>query len=216
MPDLRSTYPTRAVCRLLAAAVSLGVLVAAPGPARAELGQRMVVEADLRLTFAEHLGRVPLVGIGGAMELGVGRSIGLFVGGFAQIASDRALPFFQETGVGGGIDLGLRFHIRGNWPRGFGIGLAASLAVTGGVSLLNPRVEIAYRFLLLDHLTIRIYAAGGGMFLWDTEPGDDRPGPAAREGYVSDSLSGASIGVGLTIGWSTAQPLPRRPEEIDD
>jgi hypothetical protein len=194
--------------------VIVGVIVAlvlAPALARAE--RRQVLEAEALMTFAEHLGRSPLVAVATGIELGAGRSIGLLVGGLAVIASPRSLTFLPETAVGGGANLAVRFHLRGTWPRGFGIGVAASLAVVDGVSVLNPRVELSYRFILASHLAIRLLAAGGGMFIWDTQPDDQRPGPGWDEDAAGDSITGASIGVGLAIGWS-GTPGPREQEQV--
>jgi hypothetical protein len=191
--------------------VLCAALVAALIPSLARAERRQVLEAEALITFAEHLGRSPLVVVATGIELGAGRSIGLLVGGLAVIASPRSLTFLPDTAAGGGANLAVRFHIRGTWPRGFGIGVAASLAVVDGVSVLNPRVELYYRFILASHLAIRLLAAGGGMFVWDTQPADQRPGPGWDEDAAGDSITGASIGVGLAIGWS-GTPGPRDEE----
>lgn len=189
------------------------VVLLAPRPVRAE--RRQVLEAEALLTFAEHLGRSPLVAIAAGLEFGAGRSVGLLVGGLALVASPKSLTFLPETGVGGGANLAVRFHFRSNWPRGFGLGVAASLAVVDGVAVLNPRVELYYRFILASHLAVRLIAAGGGMFVWDTQPQDQRPGPGWDEDASGDSLSGASIGVGVAIGWA-GTPGPRSQEQEDE
>jgi hypothetical protein len=212
---MTSRFPAHSLFWPTLAALVIGAALT-PKDSFGENDRRQVVEANVVMTFAEHLGRSPLVSAGAGLELGAGQHVGLVFGGFALIASESALPFFEETAVGGGLDLGLRFHIRSNWPRGFAVGLAASVGVVDGVALVTPRAELTYRFVLLSHLSIRIIAAGGGMFIWDTQPGDNRRGPASREGYVDDSLSGVSISIGLAIGWSGAQDRRSIDEEFDD
>ncbi len=197
-------------------AAFIAVLVTfAPWTARGENDRRQVLEAELLLTFAEHLGRSPLVGVGAGLEFGAGRAVGLLVGGFALIATPKALTFQEETGIGGGLNVAIRLHLRSNWPRGFGIGIAGSLAVVEGVAVANPRAELYYRFVLADHLALRIIAAGGAMFLWDTQPDDGRPGPGWWEDAVGNSVTGASITIGAAIGWSGARPPSRYEEEGD-
>ena len=201
----------RSIWLIAASIVLLSFLT--PHRAWGERGRQQVVEAELLLTFAEHLGRSPLVGVGAGVELGAGRAVGLLFGGFALVASPRALTFQEETGVGGGLNLAVRLHIRGNWPRGFGIGVAGSLAVVEGVAVANPRAELYYRFILAGHLALRIIAAGGAIFIWDTQPDDQRPGPGWWEDAIGNSVSGASITVGAAIGWSGPRPPSRFEDE---
>jgi len=56
--------------------------------------------------------------------------------------------------------------------------------------------------VVLSHLSIRINGIAGGIFLWDTAPGDGRAGPS-EEDAPGGSVSGFLLGVGLSIGWSS-------------
>lgn len=178
-------------------------------PAHAELRQRQVVEADFLVAFGESLGRAPLMAPGAGIEFGLRRYFGLSVGGFAAIATPTMLSFFDDTGVGGGWNLAVRLYVRGGWPRGFGVGAAAGMMVIEGVAAATPRLEIFYRFVLLSHLALRLNAVVGGLFLWDTALGDERPGPPVEE-YVDGSISGLLLGVGVSIGWSSERVTSRR------
>lgn len=177
-------------------------------PASAELQQRQVVEADFLVAFGEGLGRAPLMAPGAGIEFGLRRYFGLSVGGFAAIATPTSLNFFENTGVGGGWNLAARLYVRGGWPRGFGIGAAMGMMVIEGVAAATPRLEAFYRFVVLSHLSLRLNAVVGGLFLWDTALGDDRPGPPVEDS-VDGSISGFLLGVGVSIGWSS-ESSPRR------
>lgn len=203
--------------RLLAGLFVMSAIVAGgAGTAHAESVRRQAVEADLLLAFGEHLGSTPLVIPGAGLEFGLGHRFGLLLSGHAVVAPRKTLSFLEETGTGGGPNLALRFYVRGGWPRAFGIGVAASLLHVDGVGIATPRAEIFYRFIVLSHLSVRIQGVVGGVFLWDTAPCDDRPGPGWRNGEnrgcpgqelppevsrESNSVNGILIGVGLSIGW---------------
>ena len=148
-----------------------------------------------------------LQGLGSSLACGA--TLGLSVGGFAAIATPRTLNFFDDTGVGGGWNLAARLYVRGGWPRGFGIGAAMGMLVIEGVAMATPRLEAFYRFVVLSHLSLRLNAVVGGLFLWDTVLGDGRPGPPARTPSTGTSAA-YLLGVGVSIGWSSEAVQSRR------
>jgi hypothetical protein len=194
----------------------MAAIVMSPAAASAESARRQVVEADLLMGFGEHLGSAPLVIPGAGVELGLGRRFGLLLSGHAVVATTKSWRVLEETAAGGGPNVALRLYVRGDWPRAFGIGAAVSLLHAEGVGIATPRVEVFYRFVVLSHVTIRLQGVVGGVFLWDTAPCDDRPGPGWRDfeprgcpeqelppdvSHESNSVRGILIGVGLSIGW---------------
>lgn len=188
---------------LLVVALLASVVLVAPA-AVGEPARPPVTEAEVHLVWGEQLGRAPILLAGASMEFSPWRALGLTVGGLAAVASPRAVPFLQQTAVGGGGNLGVRLYLRGGWPRAFGIGAATSLVVADGVAMASPRMELFYRFVLFDHLSLRPHAAVGGMILWDTAPGDARPGPLDHEGerYVGNSVTGFWVAFGVALGYA--------------
>lgn len=166
----------------------------------ASAGLDQLVEAEISLVFGEGFGGTPFVIPGGHLELGLGRWVGLSVGGAGVVASPKTLRFLNETSGGGGATAACRLYVRGDWPHGFGVGAAMSLFGVEGLAIAAPRAEIFYRFVLLSHLAIRIHGSFGGLFLWDTAPDDDRPGPTVEEGYTGTSAKGILIGLGVSLG----------------
>lgn len=185
--------------RAIPVAVALALV---PAAAPAEAPRRELLEADLALAFGEGLGQAPLVMPGLALELGVGGMVGLVAGGAALIAVPEALRFLERTEVGGGITAAARLYLRGRWPRGFALGVSASLMVAGGVAALLPRAELVYRWVLGGGLSVRLQGLVGGAFLWDTEVEDRRRGPP------DGAASGLLMGLALGLGWSLASVDP--------
>jgi hypothetical protein len=167
-------------------------------PARAVPIAPQLVEADLSVAFGEGLGRAPLVLASAGLELGAGGMVGLAAYGGALVTVPEALGFLESTEVGGGLTGAVRVYLRGHWPAGFAVGVAASVAVVAGVATMLPRVEVTYRWVVLGGLGLRVQGLAGGAFIVDTQAGDTRPGPEEGE------LSGFLIGFGVAIGWSLA------------
>lgn len=160
------------------------------------------VETELHVVWGESLGRGPFVLPGATMEWGLGRRFGVSVGGLAAVAPPSALPFSEVTQTGGGVTGAVRLYLRDGRPRGFSVGAAMSLLVVGGVAVAGPRGEASYRFVLGGHFALRLHASVGGLLLWDTAPGDGRPGPRdAPARYAGNDVNGIWIGFGLAAGW---------------
>lgn len=181
-------------------------------PGRTPLS-RQVIEADLLVGFGQHLGRAPMVSPGASLELGVARFLGLAMGGHATVAVPASASFIDETAAGGGFDAAARLYVRAGWPRGFGVGVAMGLSAIPGVAIATPRVELFYRFILFDHLALRLHGEVGGVILWDTAPGDASAGPAPAgpeavdpEDFDTFSQRGWLLGLGVSVGWAGESP----------
>ena len=190
------------MCRRLVVAVAASGVLFAP-ELGAETATPPVTEAEVHMIWGEHLGSAPMVLAGASMELGPHRAVGLMVGALVAVASPHSLTFMRETAAGGGLNTAVRLYLGGDWPSAFGVGAAASLVVVEGVAVASPRLELFYRFVVLDHLALRPHAAVGGLLLWDTAPDDERLGPADRgESYTSNSVKGFWFAFGLAVGYA--------------
>jgi len=173
----------------------LAGLLVRPGLAEAQPRVTHVVEAEMLLAFGEGQGRAPLFTPGGSLELRLARSFGLSLSAHALVLSPRTFQFLDEGNVGGGASASVRLYPRGGWPQGFALGGSAGLRVVEGVAVLDPKLELIYRWLVSGGITLRIVGHIGGLFVWDTATEDGRAGP---EG---DGISAILVGLGVAAGW---------------
>lgn len=217
-------------CALALAAPSLHAETSAATSERPQRPlSRSIIEPELHLIWGEGLGSAPMVLAGANLELGLGRSWGLALGGFAAYASTSTLGYLREDGLGGGANLALRFYIRRDWPRAFGIGAAMSWLVVDGNAIAAPRAEAFYRFVFFSHLGVRLHASVGGLILWDTEFCDDQPGPLSSDVELLEQVcapgstasqpstrqAGIWIGFGLAFSYvpgNIGPPIPTTPD----
>ena len=180
--------------RLGAATASLCALLAC-GQALANDAPRHLVEADGLISYCEHQGSAPLVVFGGGLEIRASRHVGLRASVLGTAAHEESFAFLEEGAVGPGGSVSARLYPRGSWPRRFGVGAVARLLAFEGLGALFVGAELFYRWILGSRISLKLMGQLGYGRVWDTAPGDGRPGPE------HGAIGGAAMGLGLALGW---------------